>query len=110
MTAIPVIKLEPGAALFLKSLLACKDTPLRIELKNSGCCDSSLGLRADKCRETDLLVKCDDLIFLITPETYQITRDITISYIDEPGKRGIMLTSSQPVSEWAGFALSDIQI
>lgn len=96
--------------MFLKSLLSYNNTPLRVELKNSGCCDCSLALRADKYLETDLIVKSGDLVFLIAPETYRITGDIAISYVDEPGKKGIMLTSSQPVSEWAGFGLAEIQI
>jgi Fe-S cluster assembly iron-binding protein IscA len=84
--------------------------PVRVELKNSGCCDAVLGLRADTLRNPDLTVESDGVIFLISPETYQITGDVTISYVDRAGRKGFMMTSSQHVSEWDGFAVTEIEI
>jgi Fe-S cluster assembly iron-binding protein IscA len=65
---------------------------------------------ADSAREGDLVWKTDGLDFVISPETYKISGDINIAYIDEPGKKGFSITSSKPVSEWEGFGICDIKI
>jgi Fe-S cluster assembly iron-binding protein IscA len=83
---------------------------VRVELKNSGCCDAVLSLRTDTFRNSDLTVEADGVVFLIAPETYQVTGDVVISYVDKAGKKGFMVTSSQQVSEWDGFAVTGIEI
>ncbi len=109
--AIPVVKLEPGVSQVIKSFLADKDVcaTIRVELKNSGCCDASLGIRTDWLLDSDLSTESDGLTFVVSPETYAITGDVTISYIDRPGQKGFVLTSSQPISEWDGFTVTQIE-
>jgi Fe-S cluster assembly iron-binding protein IscA len=105
-----VIQLEPGAGQAIKSFLSEKGCrgAIRIDLHSTGCCDASLGLSVDAVRAADLVQEADDLQFAMSPETYQIVGAVTISY---DGKRkGFVLTSSKPVSEWDGFGVSSIEI
>jgi len=62
----------------------------------------------DNIRESDLIEKVDDLTFVIGPEVYQLAGDITISYTDEIGRKGFILTSDKPLSEWDGLGVCDI--
>jgi len=64
----------------------------------------------DTALETDLAVELDDLTFVINREIHQVVGEVTISYVDEVGRKGFILTSSKPVSEWDGFSVSDIRI
>jgi len=64
----------------------------------------------DTALETDLAMELDDLTFVINREIYQVVGEVTISYVDEMGRKGFILTSSKPVSEWDGFSVSDIKI
>lgn len=82
---------------------------VRIDLCFSGCCDASLTMVADPAREGDIVFETDGLAFVISPETYELSGDITITYVDEPGKKGFSITSSKPVSEWSGFGICDIK-
>lgn len=104
--------MEPGVSQFIKAFLADKgiQQPVRIELNFSGCCDASICLRTDTILESDLTLELDGLTFVINPETYQLLGEVTISYVDDKGKKGFMLTSSKPVGEWDGFGVSDIKI
>jgi Fe-S cluster assembly iron-binding protein IscA len=106
-----MIKLEANASRAIKSFLAEKgcQRPLRIQLQSSGCCDPSLCLSADQVGESDLVQEVDELTFVINPETYQLLGEVTISYRDEPGRKGFVLTSLNPVSEWEGFGVSLIR-
>ena len=110
--AIPIIKLEPGVSQAIRASLDDKDIqqPIRIDLNFSGCCDTSLCMRADTILETDLTLELDGLTFVINPETYQLVGEVNISYADEMGRKGFVLTSSKPVGEWDGFGVSDIKI
>jgi Fe-S cluster assembly iron-binding protein IscA len=96
----------------IKSLLADKNIgrPVRIELNFSGCCDASLCLHAGTIQATDLIQELDGLTFIINPETYKLIGEVTISYVDEMGRKGFVLTSSKPVGEWDGLGVSDIKI
>jgi Fe-S cluster assembly iron-binding protein IscA len=104
--------LEPGVSQFIKAFLADKGTrqPIRIDLNFSGCCDASLCLRADTILEADLTLEFDGLTFAINRETYQLVGEVTISYIDEMGRKGFVLKPGKPVGEWDGFGVSDIKI
>jgi len=104
--------LEPGVSQVIKSLLDDKGVqqPIRVDLNFSGCCDSSLCLRADTILKSDLTMESDGVTFVISPETYQLVGEVTISYKDEKGRKGFVLTSSKPVGEWDGFGVSDIKI
>jgi len=106
-----MIKLEANAGRAIKSFLAEKgcQQPLRIQLQSSGCCDPSLCLEADQIRVSDLVQEVDELMFVISPETYQLVGEVTISYRDEPGRKGFLITSLKPVSEWEGFGVSIIK-
>jgi Fe-S cluster assembly iron-binding protein IscA len=64
----------------------------------------------DTALETDLIVELNGLTFVINREIYQVVGEVTISYVDEMGRKGFILTSSKPVSEWDGFSVSDIKI
>ncbi len=107
-----MIELETRASQAIKLFLAEKggQRPLRIHLQFSGCCDPSLRLSMDNIRESDLIEKVDGLTFVIDPEVYQLVGDITISYTDEFGKKGFILTSDKPLSEWDGLGVCDIGI
>ena len=84
--------------------------PLRIDLRFTGCCDASLGLRVDDISEADLYIEAAGLIFIIDPEVYRLAGEITVAYLEEEGRKGFVLTSERPVSEWEGFGVSDIQV
>ena len=109
---IPQVKLEPGAGRAAGQFLKEKDIrrPLRIDLGFRGCCDASLCLRVDNISEGDLYTETDGLTFIIDPEVYDLAGAITIAYIEEEGRKGFLLTSERPVSEWEGFGVSDIQV
>ena len=64
----------------------------------------------DTILETDLSLELDGLTFVISPEIYQLAGEVIISYVDEIGRKGFVLTSSKPISEWDGFAVGDIKI
>ena len=106
-----MIQLEGNAGRAIKSFLAEKgcQQPIRIQLQSNGCCDPSLCLSADQIRESDLVQEVDELMFVISPETYQLLGEVTISYRDEPGRKGFVITSIKPVSEWEGFGVSNIK-
>jgi Fe-S cluster assembly iron-binding protein IscA len=109
--ALPMIQLQPGAGQAIKSFLVeqgCQG-PIRIDLNSTGCCDVSLGLSVDQLRTADLIEEVDGLQFTMSPETYQLVGEVTISFVDEQGKKGFSLTSSKPVSEWAGFGICSIR-
>ena len=108
----PIVKLGPGVSQAIRSFLADKgiQQPIRIDLHFSGCCDSSLYLCVDTIFETDLTLELDGLTFVINPEIYQVVGEVTISYVDEMGRKGFVLTSSKPIGEWDGFSVGDIKI
>lgn len=107
-----IIKLEPGVSGAIRSIINEQNIrrPLRIDLNFSGCCDASLCLSVDDVRESDLIVIAEGLTFVISPETYELAGDITISFVDEAGRKGFVITSSQPISEWEGFGVCNIKI
>jgi len=109
---ISIIKLEPGAIQAIKTFLADKSIhqPIRIDTNFSGCCDASLCLRVDNTLDTDLTIELEDITFVINPDTYQLVGEVTISYVDEGGRKGFVLKSSKPIGEWDGFGVSDIKI
>lgn len=109
---VPHVKLESGVALAAGRFLneKCINRPLRIDLRFTGCCDASLGLRVDDISESDLYVEADGLTFIMDPEVYRLAGEVTISYVEEGGRKGFLLTSERPVSEWEGFGASDIQL
>jgi Fe-S cluster assembly iron-binding protein IscA len=107
-----MVKLETSAGQAIKAFFAEKGfkRPLRIHLQSTGCCDPSLGLSVDPIQESDLIQEVDGLTFIISPETRELVGEVTISYMDEIGRQGFVITSSKPVSEWEGFGVSTIRI
>ena len=103
---MPLVTLEPGVGQAIRSSLAEAGVhgPVRIEIQSSGCCDPSLGLIVDTIRESDLVEEVDGLTFVISPETHELVGEVRISCTDEEGRKGFVLTSSKPLSEWDGFA------
>jgi Fe-S cluster assembly iron-binding protein IscA len=67
-------------------------------------------MRVDNISETDFTLEIDGLTLIINPEIYELTGEVTVSYIDEMERKGFMLTSSKPVGEWDGFGVSDIKL
>lgn len=106
------VKLDANAGQAIKSFHAEKGVqrPLRIHLRFTGCCDPSLGLSVDSIRESDLIEEVDGLTFVISPEVYQLIGNVTISYTDETGRKGFILTPDKPVSEWDSLGVCNIGI
>ena len=109
--AIAMVKLEASAIQAIRSFLAEKGIqgPLRIDLRSNGCCDPSLLLSVSDVRESDLIQEVEGLTFVMSPEIYRLAGEVTISYADEIGKKGFLLTPEKPISEWDGFGISDIR-
>jgi Fe-S cluster assembly iron-binding protein IscA len=107
-----MVTLGPGAGRAIRSFLSEKglQKPLRIELQSSGCCDAVLGLSVDRVREDDQIYELDGLTVVISRETEKNVGDITISYVDDTTGEGFVITSTIPISEWAGFGVCKIKI
>ena len=82
---------------------------LRIELQSAGCCDATLGLIIDDPKATDLKEEIEDITFIIRPELYELTGDIVITCSTDGLMPGYVITSENPVSEWAGFGVCQIK-
>ena len=108
----PVIRLDPDAARAIKSFLTENgiQKPIRIDLCFKGCCDPTLELRVDNAVRHDLCFDLEGLKFIISPETHELVGAVTISHVDEKGKKGFIVTSSRPMSEWDGFGVCNLKI
>jgi Fe-S cluster assembly iron-binding protein IscA len=109
---MPLVTLGTNVSQAVKSLLSERGIqgPIRIEVQFTGCCDPSLGLIVDRVRESDLVEELDGLTFVISPETHQLVGEVRISCVDDAARKGFVLTSSKPISEWDGFATSSIRM
>jgi Fe-S cluster assembly iron-binding protein IscA len=112
MKEMSPVKLAPGTSQAVKTWMSDRGIqgPLRIELCFAGCCDPSLGLSVDEVHESDLVQELDGLTFIVSPETYELTGEVTISYVDDSEQKGFVLTANKSVSEWEGFAVCTIRI
>ena len=110
--AVPMVKLEPKAGQAIKTFFAEKEfqRPLRIQLQSSGCCDPSLCLSVDNIQKPDLIQEVEGLTFIMSPEIHELVGEVTIAFTDEIGRKGFVLTSSKPVSEWEGWGVSSINL
>ncbi|MGD0278316.1 MAG: hypothetical protein ABSC11_03310 [Smithella sp.] len=108
----PVVTLGPGAAQAIKTWMFENhvQNAVRIEIRSSGCCDVSLGLRIDSARESELLVIVEGITFVIDRELHDLTGQITISCSGESHETGFIITSSIPLNEWAGFGTCNIMV
>jgi Fe-S cluster assembly iron-binding protein IscA len=109
---IPQVKLESGAGQAASRFLKEKgiSRPLRIDLRFTGCCDASLGLRVDDISTSDLYVAVEGLTFIVDLDVYLLVGGVTITYVEDEGRTGFLLTSEKPVSEWEGLGVSNIQV
>ncbi len=57
-----------------------------------------------------MIEEAEGVTFVISPEVYQLVGEITISYTDEAGRKGFVLTSEKPLSEWDGLGVCSIGI
>jgi Fe-S cluster assembly iron-binding protein IscA len=107
-----LVTLGPGAAQAVRSALAEKgvEGPIRIEVQSSGCCDPTLVLTVDKVRGSDLVEEVDGVTFVMSPETHELVGEVKVSRADDAGRKGFVLTSSKPLSEWDGFATCSIRM
>lgn len=107
-----MITIEPAAMKALSALMQQKGVagPLRIHLQSSGCCDPSLALSLDQIQEEDFQKQGEGLTFVISPDTLQLTGEVRIAYVEEEGKKGFVLTSQRPISEWEGFGLCSLNL
>lgn len=83
---------------------------IRIEISFAGCCEPLLSLLADSPCGGDLVDEVEGITFLISPDVYQLSGDINISYVTEPCRKGFSITSARSISEWAGFGVCDIKV
>jgi Fe-S cluster assembly iron-binding protein IscA len=107
-----VLTLDAGAGQAIRQFLEENHIgiPLRLDLNFTGCCDASLCLRPDQPAQDDMVLERDGLTFLIHPEVYKLAGEITIFYLDESCRKGFVIKSSKPLSEWEGFGITDIKI
>ncbi len=105
------VTLNPETAAAIKAVLTEKglQCPLRIDLCFAGCCDPTLELVADPIREPDMTQEAEGITFAVSPDTYELTGEISIAYNDDGNQKGFILNSSRPVSEWSGFVVSQIR-
>lgn len=108
---MPIVQVDEDAYSAIAVELTLKMLPLsvRVEIRSTGCCDPSLGLRADDAEAGDLTENIRGLRIVIHPDVYALVGDITISHVDEPARKGFILTSARPLSEWSGFGVSDLR-
>lgn len=108
---MPIINIEPDAIRAIRAFLEEKGItdPVRIDLQSTGCCDPSLGLCIDRPGDQDLVHEAEGLKFIISPETHQTVGEVHVAHADEADRKGFVLTSSRPLSEWEGFGVCDIR-
>ncbi len=105
------IKLELDAYRAIISELSAQgiNRCVRVDVRSTGCCDPSLGLVLDKQREEDLVQIAEDLTFVMSPDVYALVGEVAVSYADDTERKGFVITSEKPLSEWQGFAACDIR-
>ncbi|MDD5170395.1 MAG: hypothetical protein PHN75_16385 [Syntrophales bacterium] len=105
-------KLDLDTCRKIKETLSREGHPLsvRIEIRSTGCCDSSLGLIAGGIEETDLVEEVDGLKIFIKREIHNLVGEVTIAYVDDGQKQGFVLTSGKPLNEWEGFGVCSIRV
>lgn len=106
-----MISCEPSALQAVREELSRRGAtgPVRIDLCFTGCCDPSLGMSVDQALDSDLVQEIGGVTFVISKETHDLVGDISLSYVDDRTNKGFVLTSSRPVSEWAGFTVCIIK-
>ena len=108
----PLVILGPGTAGAIKTWMSGNNArgPVRIEIRSTGCCDASLGMRIDSGRESEPAVTIEGITFIVDREIQNLAGQISIARCDEPHRKGFIITSSIPINEWAGFGTCEITI
>jgi Fe-S cluster assembly iron-binding protein IscA len=106
-----MVTIDPVTIGVIISLLHEKRLPMAIciEIRSSGCCDSSLGIAAGTPGENDIVQTLEDLTVAIDQNVRNLVGDITISWVDEKDRKGFMIHSEKPLNEWAGFTPGSIR-
>lgn len=107
----PFVHLNPETVREIRSFLVVQQIqgPIRIDLSFKGCCDATLELRVDHAQVHDIRIDIEGLMFVMRPEVYKLTGEVSISYVNEKGRKGFRVTSVKPVSEWGGLGVCHIQ-
>ncbi|MGA3281356.1 MAG: hypothetical protein ABSD50_10280 [Smithella sp.] len=107
-----IVTLGPGTAGAIKTWMFGNNAQgaIRIEIRSTGCCDASLGMRIDSARESDMVVIVEGITFVVGREIHDLVGQIAIARSDEPNRAGFIITSSIPLNEWAGFGTCDITV
>jgi Fe-S cluster assembly iron-binding protein IscA len=105
-----IVTLGPGTAGAIKTWMTGNNASgaVRIEIRSTGCCDASLGMRIDSARESDMVVIVEGITFVVDREIHDLAGQISIARSDEPHRTGFIITSSIPLNEWAGFGTCNI--
>ncbi|MGD0170244.1 MAG: hypothetical protein ABSE54_11035 [Smithella sp.] len=108
----PIVTLGPGTAGAIKTWMSGNNAQgaVRIEIRSTGCCDASLGMRIDSAGESDLVVIIEGITFVVDRKIHDLVGQISIARSDEPNRSGFIITSSIPLNEWAGFGTSEITV
>jgi len=64
----------------------------------------------DDVSESDLVEESDGLTFIMNPKNYELAGEVTITYAVEGWRQGFVLSSSNTISEWQGFSITEIKI
>jgi Fe-S cluster assembly iron-binding protein IscA len=109
---VSFVKIAPEAVQSIKAFQKERGIfdPIRVDLQSTGCCDPSLGLFLDHQGPADLVQELEGLRFVINPEILQTVGEVNISWVEERDKKGFVITSSKPLSEWEGFGVCEIRI
>lgn len=81
---------------------------LRIELRTAGCCEPTLVAYWDLPRPGDVQAKVGQLTVSVDPDTLRVGGAVKVDLGLHGDPPTLMLTSANPLSEWAG--LSDTMI
>ena len=108
----PIVTLGPDTAGAIKTWMSGNNAhgAVRIEIRSTGCCDSSLGMRIDSTLQSDMVVIVEGITFVVDRKIHDLVGQISIARSDEPNRAGFVITSSIPLNEWAGFGTSEITV
>lgn len=77
---------------------------IRLQVRTSGCCEPALIAFWDKQHPGDLYMRLGELLFVVDPESHGITGLITVDIHESGDPPTLLLTTANPLSEWAGLA------
>ena len=103
---MPIVKLDPFASEAIKIVLLNKGLPLcvRIVTRSTECCDSTIGLAAGGPEDVDFIEELNGLRISMSPKTYKLAGDVSISCFDDAEIKSFLLVSEKVLNKWAEFA------